>query len=50
MVVSDNGPGAEAKGGAAVVAARETVKAHGGVLSVMAEAGQGTLVRIDLPR
>mgnify|MGYP000031659300 CR=1 FL=1 len=50
IVVSDNGPGAEAKGGAAVVAARETVKAHGGALSVMAEAGQGTLVRIDLPR
>jgi signal transduction histidine kinase len=50
LVVSDNGPGKAAKGGATVVAARETVKAHGGALSVMAEAGQGTLVRIDLPR
>ena len=50
IVVSDNGPGAEAKGDAAVIAARETVKAHGGAVSVMAEAGQGTLVRIDLPR
>jgi signal transduction histidine kinase len=50
VVVSDNGPGAAAKGSAAVVVARETVKAHGGALSVMAEAGQGTLVRIDLPR
>jgi signal transduction histidine kinase len=52
LVVSDNGPGAKETGKAnpAIIAARETVKAHGGALSVMAEAGQGTLVRIDLPR
>jgi signal transduction histidine kinase len=50
VVVSDNGPGANAKGNEAIAGARETIKAHGGALSVMAEAGQGTLVRIDLPR
>jgi signal transduction histidine kinase len=50
VVVSDNGPGVEAKGNEAVAGARETIKAHGGALSVIAEAGQGTLVRIDLPR
>jgi signal transduction histidine kinase len=52
LVVSDNGLGSKETGkeNPAITAARETIKAHGGALSVMAEAGQGTLVRIDLPR
>jgi signal transduction histidine kinase len=50
LVVSDNGPGAAGKESPAVIAARETVNAHGGALSLMSEAGQGTMVRIDLPR
>jgi signal transduction histidine kinase len=48
--VSDNGPGKSGARDPAFAGPRETVKAHGGALSVIAEAGQGTLVRIDLPR
>ncbi|UVO53554.1 PAS domain-containing sensor histidine kinase [Sphingomonas sp. SUN039] len=50
IVVSDNGPGTDDGDTPALAAPRDTIKAHGGALSVMAEAGQGTLVRIDLPR
>jgi signal transduction histidine kinase len=50
VVVSDNGPGADSKGNEAIAGARETIEAHGGAMSVVAEVGQGTLVRIDLPR
>ena len=64
IIVSDNGPGmpetaaAVAKGGQAGTAtggiglalARQLVAAHGGTMEVMSEEGQGTLVRISLPR
>ena len=50
IVVSDNGPGDEAGVSGTITSARESIKVHGGALSVMAKAGQGTLVRIDLPR
>ena len=51
IVVSDNGPGTKKAIDPAVVgAAKRTVTAHNGALSVMREAGQGTTIRIDLPR
>ncbi len=64
IVVSDNGPGmpdaVEAvtkgtqagtqSGGIGLALARQLVAAHGGTMEVMSEKGQGTLVRISLPR
>lgn len=47
IVVSDNGPG-EAAGEMREV--RQVVEAHGGRLSCLAEAGQGTATKIELPR
>src|SRR3546814_9203058 len=64
IVVSDNGPGmpdavaavtegqqaGTATGGIGLALARQLVAAHGGTMEVMSEKGQGTLVRITLPR
>lgn len=64
IIVSDNGPGlpddvaavtsgrqaATAAGGIGLALARQLVSAHGGVMDVVTEKGQGTLVRINLPR
>jgi signal transduction histidine kinase len=64
IIVSDNGPGmpetaaAVARGqqagtdtgGIGLALARQLVAAHGGTMEVVSEAGQGTLVRISLPR
>ena len=47
IVVSDNGPGIDADEAREV---RLTVEAHGGVLTQMAEVGQGTATKIELPR
>ena len=47
IVVSDNGPGIDADEAREV---RLTVEAHGGVFTQMAEAGQGTATKIELPR
>lgn len=49
LVVSDNGPG-DASDDGAIAAARTTAEAHGGTLTLVREAGAGTMVRIDLPR
>ncbi|PZQ22533.1 MAG: histidine kinase [Sphingopyxis macrogoltabida] len=64
IIVSDNGPGlpdavvavtrgeqaGTATGGIGLALARQLVAAHGGTMEVMSEKGQGTLVRIRLPR
>ncbi|MGV7119391.1 PAS-domain containing protein [Sphingopyxis sp. 550A] len=64
IVVSDNGPGmpdtvaavtkgtqaGTQSGGIGLALARQLVAAHGGTMEVMSEKGQGTLVRISLPR
>jgi signal transduction histidine kinase len=64
IVVSDNGPGmpdtvaaitagqqaGTQSGGIGLALARQLVAAHGGTMEVMSEKGQGTLVRIILPR
>ena len=46
IVVSDNGPGVTD----AAADVRTTVEAHGGRLTRIAEAGQGTATKIELPR
>ncbi len=64
IVVSDNGPGmpdavaaitegtqaGTQSGGIGLSLARQLVAAHGGTMQVMSEKGQGTLVRVSLPR
>ncbi|HMO76013.1 MAG TPA: PAS-domain containing protein [Sphingopyxis sp.] len=64
IIVSDNGPGlpdavaavtkgmqaGTATGGIGLALARQLVAAHGGAMEVMSEKGQGTLVRVSLPR
>ncbi|MCW0197093.1 PAS domain-containing sensor histidine kinase [Sphingopyxis sp.] len=64
IVVSDNGPGmpdtvaavtrgtqaGTQSGGIGLALARQLVAAHGGTMEVMSEKGQGTLVRVSLPR
>ncbi|UKK83551.1 PAS-domain containing protein [Sphingopyxis sp. BSN-002] len=64
IVVSDNGPGmpeavaavtkgtqaGTQTGGIGLALARQLVAAHGGTMEVMSEKGQGTLVRVSLPR
>ena len=64
IIVSDNGPGmpeaaasvakgqqaGTATGGIGLALARQLVAAHGGTMEVVSEAGQGTLVRVSLPR
>ncbi|WP_137871165.1 PAS domain-containing sensor histidine kinase [Sphingopyxis sp. 2PD] len=64
IIVSDNGPGmpeavaavtkgqqaGTASGGIGLALARQLVAAHGGTMEVVSEAGQGTLVRVSLPR
>ena len=47
IVVSDNGPGDDSDD---VGDVRQTVEAHGGTFTRMAEAGQGTASKIELPR
>jgi signal transduction histidine kinase len=64
IIVSDNGPGlpeavaaitqgqqaGTQSGGIGLALARQLVAAHGGTMEVMSEKGQGTMVRISLPR
>lgn len=64
IIVSDNGPGmpeaaaavakgqhaGTATGGIGLALARQLAAAHGGTMEVVSEHGQGTLVRISLPR
>ncbi|WOF44083.1 PAS-domain containing protein [Sphingopyxis indica] len=64
IIVSDNGPGmpdavaavtegqqtATTSGGIGLALARQLVAAHGGSMEVVSERGQGTMVRILLPR
>ena len=64
IVVSDNGPGmpdavaaitrgtqaGTQSGGIGLALARQLVAAHGGTMEVLSEKGQGTLVRVSLPR
>ena len=64
IIVSDNGPGmpdavvavtkgqqaGTSSGGIGLALARQLVAAHGGTMEVVSEPGQGTLVRISLPR
>ena len=60
VVVSDNGPGMDAEAQRAlldrfgatsgVARARQIVEAHGGSFLFMSEVGQGTAVKIELPR
>ncbi|MBY4637840.1 PAS-domain containing protein [Sphingopyxis sp. XHP0097] len=64
IIVSDNGPGlpdavgaitrgtqaGTATGGIGLALARQLVDAHGGAMEVITEKGQGTMVRISLPR
>lgn len=64
IVVSDNGPGmpdavaavtkgqqaGTQTGGIGLALARQLVAAHGGTMEVLSEKGQGTLVRVTLPR
>ena len=47
IVVSDNGPGTTVEDMHDV---RQIVEAHGGTYTRMAEAGQGTATKIELPR
>ena len=47
VVVSDDGPGVASSDLSPV---GETIEAHGGTLTRFAEAGQGTVVKIELPR
>ena len=47
VVVSDNGPGTTEDDMREV---RQIVEAHGGIYTRMAEAGQGTATKIELPR
>ena len=49
VVVSDNGSGAE-PATTTITDVRQTIAAHGGAVTAMREAGQGSAVRIDLPR
>jgi signal transduction histidine kinase len=37
-------------GGIGLALARQLVAAHGGTMEVLSEKGQGTLVRVSLPR
>ncbi|WP_052072308.1 PAS domain-containing sensor histidine kinase [Sphingopyxis sp. MWB1] len=64
IIVSDNGPGlpdtvaavtqgqqaGTTAGGIGLALSRQLVTAHGGTMEVLTEKGQGTLVRIRLPR
>lgn len=64
IIISDNGPGmpdtvaavtkgtqaGTQSGGIGLALARQLVAAHGGTMEVMSEKGQGTLVRVSLPR
>ncbi len=64
IIVSDNGPGmpdavaavtrgtqaGTQSGGIGLALARQLVAAHGGTMEVVSEKGQGTLVRVSLPR
>lgn len=64
IIVSDNGPGlpdgvaavtrgeqaGTASGGIGLALARQLVAAHGGTMEVVTEKGQGTMVRVSLPR
>ena len=64
IIVSDNGPGlpdtvaavtrgrqaGTTSGGIGLALARQLVAAHGGTMEVISEKGQGTLVRVGLPR
>lgn len=64
IIVSDNGPGlpdavaavtkgqqaGTQTGGIGLALARQLVAAHGGAMEVVSEKGQGTLVRVSLPR
>lgn len=51
VVVSDNGPGIALEGGdGGIEAARLTIEAHRGTLTLMREGGAGTAVKVDLPR
>lgn len=64
VIISDNGPGVPdavaralrakatgtASGGIGLALSRQLVEAHGGTLEVITEKGQGTLVRVRLPR
>ncbi|MBL9067973.1 MAG: PAS-domain containing protein [Sphingopyxis sp.] len=64
IIVSDNGPGmpeavaavtrgqqaGTTSGGIGLALARQLVAAHGGTMEVVSEPGQGTLVRVSLPR
>jgi signal transduction histidine kinase len=47
IVISDNGPG---DGAGVERDVQGTIEAHGGVITHMAEAGQGTATKIELPR
>jgi signal transduction histidine kinase len=64
IIVSDNGPGmpdaveaitkghqaGTASGGIGLALATQLVAAHGGAMEVVSEKGQGTMVRVSLPR
>jgi signal transduction histidine kinase len=64
VIISDNGPGVPdgvaralrakatgtASGGIGLALSRQLVEAHGGTMEVITEKGQGTLVRVRLPR
>ncbi len=64
IIVSDNGPGmpdaaaaiasghqaGTSSGGIGLALASQLVAAHGGAMEVISEKGQGTLVRVSLPR
>ncbi|MBB3980635.1 signal transduction histidine kinase [Sphingobium fontiphilum] len=55
LVVSDNGPGIDhgrqaARPGIGLPLARRLVEAHGGVLTLLSEPGEGTVAAMELPR